>query len=99
MTDFMQYAYVFLWGILAVLMFAAGRRQGPAAYLLSLFFVFMTVWYALRSFGGYEMFDGTLGIIFKCIIIAFLLLFVGAYFLLKRKNQSDNSGADDKDNE
>lgn len=91
MNDFLAYAYVFLWGILAILMFFTGRKQGPFAYVLSLFFVYMTVWYALDSFFGYPMFEGTLSIVFKCVLIGFLALFVAVYFLSKRKNDSDKT--------
>lgn len=84
----MEYVYVILWGALAVLMFFTGKKQGALAYVMSLFFVFMTVWYALRAFGGYEMFEGTLGIVFKCVLGVFLALFAAAYFIAKRKNSS-----------
>lgn len=92
----MQYVYVFLWGALAVLLFFTGRKQGALAYVMSLFFVFMTVWYALRAFGNYNMFDGTLGIVFKCILGAFLVLFVAVYFISKRNR--NNSGDNDDNN-
>lgn len=81
----MQYAYVFLWAALAVLLFAAGFKQGAFAFVMSGFFVFMTVWYALRAFGGYPMFDGTLGVVFRCVLGAFLALIILVYFLSKRR--------------
>ncbi len=88
MADFLQYIYVFLWGALAVLMFVTGFKQGAVAFVLSLFFVFMTVWYAFKSFGGYPMFEGELGIIFRCVLGGFFALFIVIYFMTKlRKNK------------
>jgi hypothetical protein len=85
MGDFLQYLYVILWGVLAVLMFLTGRKQGALAYVLAIFFVFMTAWYGLRAFAGYAMFDGALGIVFKCVLGAFLVGFVATYFVSKHK--------------
>ena len=72
--DIMNCIYVFLWAALAVLVLIIGRKELVLAALMSAFFVFMTVWYGLRAFGGIAMFDGVLGIIFKCILLAFALL-------------------------
>ena len=58
MADFLQYGYVVLWAALAALTFFIGRKQGLIGYLLSVFFVFMAVWYGLRAFGGLPVFDG-----------------------------------------
>lgn len=85
--DFLNYVYVFVWALLAVLMFFTGRKQGAFAYVLSAFFVFMTVWYALDTFFGYNMFEGTMSIVFKCVMIVFLLVIAGAYILIKKKNK------------
>lgn len=76
--EFMQHIYVILWGVAALLTFAAGIKQKePFAFVVSVFFVFMTVWYALRTYGGYPMFDGELGVIFKIVMVAFLVLLAG----------------------
>lgn len=65
MGEFLQNMYVWLWAALAVLMVVIGikyrhEHQGLLAVLMALFFIFMTVWYGLRTFAGYPMFDGTL---------------------------------------
>lgn len=51
----------------------------------------MTVWYALNTFAGYDMFNGTAGIIFKAVLVAFLAAFVGFYVLSKRKSGGGKS--------
>lgn len=86
MTDFMQTIYVILWGVLALLTFAIGIKQkAPYAFVISAFFVFMTVWYALDTYSGMDMFAGTFGIVFKVVLGIFLVLFVGAYVLSRRR--------------
>ncbi|MGN0503225.1 MAG: hypothetical protein ACI4HN_09895 [Ruminococcus sp.] len=86
MTDFLQNLYVILWGVLALLTFAIGIKQKAAyAFVISAFFVFMTVWYALDTYSGMDMFAGVFGIVFKVVLVAVLALFVGFYFLSKRR--------------
>lgn len=87
MTEFMQNIYVFLWAVLALLTFAVGIKQkAPYAFVVSLCFVFMTVWYALDTFAGYEMFENTAGIIFKIVLAVFLAAFVIIYLVSKKKH-------------
>lgn len=86
MTDFMQNVYVVLWGVLALLTFVIGIKQkAPYAFVVTVIFAFMTVWYALDTYSGTDMFAGTFGIIFKVVLVVFLALFVGVYFISKRK--------------
>ena len=58
---FIHYFYVFLWAVLAVLCFFIGRKHGLVGYLLTVFFLFMSVWYGLEAFGGLPVFDGVMG--------------------------------------
>ena len=87
--DFLQYFYVILWAALAVLMFFTGRKQGAFAYMLSGFFVFMTIWYGIDTFSDYNMFEGVMSLVFKGVMLVFLVLFILVYFLLKKKNTDD----------
>lgn len=101
MTDFMQNVYVYLWGVIALLMFATAvkyirtpktRATGICAFATGLLFVFLTVWYGLDTFGGYEMFEGTLGIVFKIILgIVFFIIIITYFIKKKRKNGTKNS--------
>ena len=88
MSELWQNGAVFLWAALAVFVFISGRRQGAAAYLLTAFFVFMAVWYGLRSFGGLPVFDGIYGWIFRGVILVFLAAIVFVWY------KGRNSGAD-----
>ena len=96
MTDFLQYAYVFVWGILAVLMFFTGKKQGAFAYVLSLFFLYMCIWYGLETFLGLPMFDGVFSIIFRCVLAVFLILLIGVCIIARRKNAQNNENSADK---
>ena len=84
--EFLQYATVFLWAALAVLVLVVGRKEGLLAYVMAGFFVFMTVWYALRAFGGFPMFDGVLGIVFRCALGVFAVA-LGLVWFFKRRNR------------
>lgn len=85
--NFLQYAYVFLWVILAAMVIIVGRREGILAYVMAAFFVFMAVWYGLRAFGGLPMFDGALGVAFKCTLGAFALAIAAVWFFKRRKGK------------
>lgn len=91
----MQNIYVYLWAVLAILMFAISfknrKTYGAAAFVFALFFVFMTVWYGLRTFGGYAMFEGTLGIIFKIVLGAFAIVLITAYIIYRKKLTNKNN--------
>ena len=82
--EFLNYAYVFLWAILAVMVIVVGRKEGLLAFVMAAFFVFMTVWYGLRAFGGFAMFDGALGVVFKIVLGAFAAA-LAVIWVLKRR--------------
>lgn len=85
MNEFLQNLYVFLWAVLALLTFIIGVKQKAVyAFVVSAFFIFMTVWYALNTFAGYKMFEGSLGIVFKVVLVVALILFIGFYIISKR---------------
>ncbi len=93
MADFLQYGYVVLWAALAALTFFIGRKQGLIGYLLSVFFVFMAVWYGLRAFGGLPVFEGVPGYIFRGLLILFLLVIVYIWWR-SRKTDATNKTED-----
>jgi membrane associated rhomboid family serine protease len=77
--------YFILWAIIALYMFVSAKKLGSLCYIIGGFFSFMTVWYAMNSFSGIAMFDGVLGIVFKCVVGAFLLGFALIYVIGKLK--------------
>ena len=74
--------YFILWAIIALYMFVSAKKLGSLCYIIGGFFSFMTVWYAIS---GIAIFDGVLGIVFKCVVGAFLLGFVLIYVIGKYK--------------
>ena len=83
--SFLNYAYVFLWAALAVMVAVVGRKEGLLALVMAAFFVFMTVWYGIRAFGGVAMFDGVLGVVFKCVLGAFAAAMAVIWIIKRRK--------------
>ena len=83
--SFLNYAYVFLWAALAVMVAVVGRKEGLLALVMAAFFVFMTVWYGIRAFGGVAMFDGILGVIFKSVLGAFAAAMAVIWIIKRRK--------------
>ena len=99
MTDFLQYGAVALWAVLAVLTFIIGRKQGAVGYMLSVFFVFMAVWYGLRAFGKLPVFDGTVGFIFRAVLTVILFSTIGVWYRIKKKQAEQNKDENDKEEE
>ena len=91
MSEFMQTACVFLWAALAVLTFFIGRKRGLYGYLLSVFFVFMAIWYGLRAFGRLPVFEGAAGFIFRGLLIGFLLLIILMWWKSGKANPKNDN--------
>lgn len=87
--DTIKNFYFILWAIIALYMFVSAKKLGKLSYVIGGFFSFMTVWYAMNSFSGIAMFEGILGIVFKCIVGAFLLGFVLIYVIGKYKKNKE----------
>ena len=85
--DFLQYFYVFLWAALAVMVAVIGRKEGLLAVVMTSFFVFMAVWFGLRAFGGIAMFDGALGIVFRCVLGAYAVALGSIWFIKRRREK------------
>lgn len=96
MSQFLQYGYVFLWAALAVLTFFIGRKQGLYGYLLSVFFVFLAIWYGLRAFGNLPVFEGVPGYIFRGVLVVFLLVIVFIWQKSRKENQGNKADSGKK---
>ena len=96
MSQFLQYGYVFLWAALAVLTFFIGRKQGLYGYLLSVFFVFLAIWYGLRAFGNLPVFEGVPGYIFRGALVVFLLVIVFIWQKSRKENQGNKADSGKK---
>ena len=97
MTAIIESTYVFMWGALSVLMYFVGKKHGALGYIFSVMFTFLTVWYGLRSFAGLPMFEGVLGIIFRCALAGFLVALSAVCIVKKLRSASgshENSGGE-----
>lgn len=82
---FINYFYVFLWAALAIMVIVVGFNEGFIAYVISSLFVFLTVWYGIHAFGGIEMFEGVLGFVFNCVLVAYLVVMILIILVRRRK--------------
>lgn len=96
MGSFTQYMYFALWAILTVYMLFQIKRAGAMCLIAAALFAFMTVWEGLRVFGGMAIYDGVMGIIFRCVAGGFLLIFVLLYILSKIKRSKANNNNEDE---
>ena len=56
----MGYVYSALWLIIAVMLFFRFRKENKVVYLLSLYFIFLSVWWFIDEFvAGINLMDGT----------------------------------------
>lgn len=93
----MMKLYFILWAIIAVYLLVVAKKTGSLCYALSGFFAFMSVWYALDSFSGIDMFAGALGIVFKSIVATFLVVLIIVYIVGKvRKNKASSADTEKK---
>jgi hypothetical protein len=91
MTEFFQTSAVFLWLALAVLCAFIGKKYGAAGYLMAAMFLFMTVWYGLRAFGGLPVFDGAFMLVFRGILLVFLAAIVFVWYRGKKRRPEDEA--------
>ncbi|MED9969681.1 MAG: hypothetical protein UFA98_06690 [Ruminococcus sp.] len=91
MQEVFQNGAVFLWAALAVLTFLIGRKQGAVGYLLTVFFIFMAVWYGLRAFAGLPVFDGIMSYVFRGILLVFLLVIILVWYRGRKKQAQTDS--------
>ena len=90
MGEFLQNMYVWLWAALAILMIIVGikyrhEHQGLLAVLMAVFFIFMTVWYGLRTFAEKKKKEGTENIIFRCVLSGFLVALGFIYWFIRKR--------------
>lgn len=85
----MKQYYFILWAIMALYMFVTAHKTGKICYLAGVLLTFMSVWYGINSYSSIEMFKGTYGIIFKCVVGVFLITFIIFYIISKRKSENN----------
>lgn len=85
MGGFMNYIYSALWFIIAIYLFYQGIKQTKALFMLSAFFLYMSVWYLIDAIlPGIDMFNGVYGIIFRCVAGVVLIVCIIAYIRYRK---------------
>ncbi len=87
----MGYVYSALWLIIAVMLFFRFRKENKVVYLLSLYFIFLSVWWFIDEFvAGINLMDGTYVWILR-LVSAVMLTICLIIYLFERKRQVNNS--------
>ncbi|MBQ6387947.1 MAG: hypothetical protein IJH96_04925 [Ruminococcus sp.] len=77
---FLSSLYVFLWVALAILCCFTVKKLGVVSYLLTVFFIFMALWYGLNTFGNLPVFEGVWGNVFRGVLIVFFVVIVFIWY-------------------
>ncbi len=94
----MGYVYAVIWLIIAVMLFLRFRKENKVVYLLSLYFVFLSVWWFLDEFiAGLNLLDGSYTWLLR-IVSAVVLVISAIVYILDRKNHitANNEQTQDK---
>ena len=87
----MGYVYSALWLIIAVMLFFRFRKENKVVYLLSLYFIFLSVWWFIDEFvAGINLMDGTYVWILR-LVSAVMLTICLIIYLFERKRQVNDS--------
>ncbi len=83
----MGYVYSVLWLVIAIMLFFRFRKENKAIYLLSAYFVFLSVWWFLDQFvHGLDLMDGTYVWVLR--VVSTLALGVSLLVYIKEKNKT-----------
>ena len=86
--NFMEIAYIVLWGAMAAYCYFMAHKVHNVLYLAGAFFTFMFGWkLADQLITTVDLSSGIFGWIFRGISLAFLIAFVVIYILIRRKKK------------
>lgn len=95
MNGSMQTVYVFMWAALAVLTFILGFKHRKTFFMFTVFFVFMSVWYALKAFWNLPVFEGALRWVFTGVMLLYLA--VAVLLWIRDRKRDRNTKRNDED--
>lgn len=91
----MGYVYSVLWLIIALTLFLRFRKENKSVILLSLYFVFLSVWWFLDQFvHGLNLMDGDYIWILRSVSALMLGLCVIVYIRERKKDKNDSTDTD-----
>lgn len=92
------YVYSVLWLIIAVMLFLRFRKENKVVYLLSFYFVFLSVWWFLDQFiPRINLMDGMYVWILR-LVSAFVLCVSLLIYIKERKLPEDKSACNSEQN-
>ena len=94
----MGYVYSVLWLIIAVMLFLRFRKENKVVYLLSCYFVFLSVWWFLDPFvHGLNLMDGMYVWILR-LVSAFVLSISLLLYIRERSIHNNDSAQNSEQN-
>lgn len=83
----MGYVYAVLWLIIAVMLFLRFRKENKVVYLLSVYFIFLSVWWFIDEFvAGLNLMDGMYAWILRGVSAVVLTVCLVIYIAERRKH-------------
>lgn len=89
--EFMDIVYLVMWGLIAAYCFFSAHKISPVLYLLGVFFVYMFVWFLINDLSPIDMFSGVYKMVFRGIALAFLIVLIIIYIVIKKNPKNDDS--------
>lgn len=82
----MQYIFVAMWLIIGLVLIISVARENKVFIFAGIYFILLGIWWLLNIIFEGIMFEGTLGIAFKAVSAAVLIILL-IYFLRHRKDE------------
>jgi hypothetical protein len=98
----MDYFYAIMWFVVALILIFSVSKENKIFYLVGGFFIYLGVWWLLNAATEMDMFSGTLGVAFKIVVGAALVL-LSLFFAknysaeLKREKERKRAEAENED--
>ncbi len=92
MDAFSGYVYTALWFVVAIYMAYLAIKHSKFFFVLSGFFLFMSVWYLINELTpDIDMFAGTYQWIFRAVAMCILIVIIIAYIIYKKSVKNEDS--------
>ncbi len=90
----MGYIYAALWFITAFLLLIKFRKESIVVYVLSLYFLFLGVWWTADQVSGVDMMNGIYGWVLRCVSLAALVA-VGIIYAVEKTSKLKKRAAEE----
>lgn len=87
----MGFVYAGLWLVLAALLFFRFRSQSKVVYLLTIYFLFLSIWWAVNEFISVDILNGFYGWILRGVSAVMLGLCLVVYYSERKRSELHKS--------